>query len=78
MFVSAVPDQTMAASGNTAIQSRKAPRISNGSRQKALSPRYHCEDEHASVTGGFDFDFTRKESADKSAPQAQICLMTTS
>jgi hypothetical protein len=50
----------MAARGNTAAQSREAPRISKGSRQKALSPGCQCEDEHASVTGEFDFDLTRK------------------
>jgi hypothetical protein len=54
----------MAASGNTATQNREAPRISNGSRQKALNPTCQCEDEHASVAGGFGFDLTIKRSID--------------
>ena len=63
-FVSVVPNQTMTARGNTANQSSEAPTISNGSRQRALMPRRQCENEHASVTGGFDFDLTRKASID--------------
>jgi hypothetical protein len=63
-LISVVPDQRMAARGNTATQNREATRISNGSRQKALNPTCQCEDEHASVAGGFGFDLTIKRSVD--------------